>query len=199
MWQLLVTGGYTMIPLFICSVLALAIVIEKTIILKINRVMNPRLVNAAREVHNPTGIERLLDMCSRYRGAFSNIVRCVLINRGLSKSVNQEQTELEGKIQANNLERGLVILEVIAAIAPLLGLLGTVLGLVDVFHVVAKLGVGQTAAFSSGIAKALITTVVGLVIAIPTLVTCSYFSKKVAALVLAMEREATGLINKLYG
>ena len=198
MWKLLVTGGYTMFPLFICSVLVLAVIIEKTIVLKAKRVMNAKLVKAVRDVHNPTGIGSLLDMCSRYRGAFSKIANSVLLNRNLSKAVNQEQTVLEGKVQINNLERGLVILEVIAAIAPLLGLLGTVLGLVDVFHVVSKVGIGQTAAFSSGIAKALITTVVGLVIAIPSLVAYSYFSRRVSGLVLAMEKEATGLINKIY-
>lgn len=198
MWRLLVTGGYTMIPLFICSVLTLAIVIEKTILMKTRRVINPVLVRAVRDIHNPTGLEALLEMCKSCSGAFSNIVKSVLVNCSLPKSVNQEQTELEGKVQVNNMERGLVVLEVVAAIAPLLGLLGTVLGLVDVFHVVAKLGIGQTAAFSSGIAKALITTVVGLVIAIPALVAYSYFSKKASALVLVMEKEATGLINKLY-
>lgn len=198
MWKLLVTGGYTMFPLFICSVLVLAVIIEKTIVLKVKRVMNPLLVKAVRSVHNPTGIESLLGVCSRYRGAFSKIVNSILVNRNLSKGVNQEQTELEGKVQTSNLERGLVILEVIAAIAPLLGLLGTVLGLVDVFHVVSKLGIGQTAAFSSGIAKALITTVVGLVIAIPSLVAYSYFSRRVSGLILAMEKEAAGLINKIY-
>lgn len=198
MWKLFVTGGYTMVPLFVCSVLALAVIIEKTVLLKAKKVISPELVKAVRNVHNPIGIDRLVEICNKQKGAFSSIVRSVLTNRGAAKSVNQEQTEVEGKVQANNLERGLVVLEVIASIAPLLGLLGTVLGLVDVFHVVSKIGVGQTAAFSSGIAKALITTVVGLIIAIPSLVAYSYFSKKVSALVLEMEREATGLMNKLY-
>lgn len=197
MWKLLITGGYTMVPLFVCSVLALAIVIEKIIVLRSARVIPDALIKSIRGMRNPD-IQGIVQFCDNHPTPFSRIVKAVLGNRQFSKVANQEQVQLEGKTQTNILERGLVMLEVIAAVAPLLGLLGTVLGLVDVFQVVSKLGVGQTEAFSSGIAKALITTVVGLIIAIPTLVAYSYFSKKVNGLVLIMEREATALLNKIY-
>lgn len=197
MWQLLFKGGYTMIPLFICSVLALAIVIEKMFVLRAARVIPRPLLRAIKEMQNPE-FQRVLDICHLYPTPFAKIAQAGLVNRQLSKAANCEQVQLEGKMQSNNLERGLVILEVVAAIAPLLGLLGTVIGLVDVFHVVSQLGLGQTAAFSSGIAKALVTTVVGLIVAIPSLVACSYFSRKVNNLVLLMEREATDLVNKIY-
>jgi len=198
MWKLLLTGGYTMIPLFICSVLSLAIIIEKTVVLKASRVINNEVLLTVRKFRGKEQLTTLSSLCIKYRGAFSNIINNLIINSNLSKTANKEQTEMEGKIETSRLEKGLVVLEVIAAIAPLLGLLGTVIGLVDVFHVVSKLGVGQTSAFSSGIAKALITTVVGLIIAIPTLVAYSYFSKKVNNLVIAMEKEATSLINRIY-
>ena len=186
-----------MIPLFICSVLALAIVIEKMFTLRAARVIPDPLLRAIRDMRNPDSQQVVL-ICDRYPTPFAYIAKAGLVNRQLSKAANREQVMLEGKSQANNLERGLVILEVVAAIAPLLGLLGTVIGLVDVFHVVSQLGLGQTAAFSSGIAKALVTTVVGLIVAIPALVAYSYYSRKVNNLIIVMEREATALVNKLY-
>lgn len=196
-WKLIVAGGWTMIPLFICSILALAIVIEKAIILRTSRVIPEKVIKGISS--NPIKIDEISNLCSAYPSAFSAIIKTVLNNRNFQKSANQENTQLEGKIQVNRLERGLVVLEVVAAVAPLLGLLGTVLGLVDVFFVITKMGIGQTAAFAAGIAKALITTVVGLIIAIPSLIACRYFSKRVENLVLAMEKEASNLINKLYG
>lgn len=197
MWKLIVAGGWTMIPLFICSILALAIVIEKAIILRTSRVIPEKVIKGISS--NPIKIDEISNLCSAYPSAFSAIIKTVLNNRNFQKGANQENTQLEGKIQVNRLERGLVVLEVVAAVAPLLGLLGTVLGLVDVFFVITKMGIGQTAAFAAGIAKALITTVVGLIIAIPSLIACRYFSKKVENLVLSMEKEASNLINKIYG
>lgn len=197
MWQLLVAGGYTMIPLFICSVLTLAIAIEKTILIRTNRVIPEKLIERIRR--NPIDIDGISGLCETYKSPFSTIIKTVLVNRSFQKSANQENTQLEGKAQVNSLEKGLVVLEVVAAVAPLLGLLGTVLGLVDVFHVITKMGIGQTAAFAGGIAKALITTVVGLIIAIPALISYRYFSKKVEDLVLIMEKEAGNLINRIYG
>ena len=198
MFKLLLTGGYTMVPLLICSVITLAVIIEKMIVLRFNRVIHPIVVQGISKVKNVKELNGLIVLCNRYKGAFSSIICNISRNSTLSKEANKEQTEMEGKVETNRLEKGLVVLEVIAAISPLLGLLGTVIGLVDVFQVVSKLGIGQTSAFSSGIAKALITTVVGLIIAIPSLVAHSYFSKKVKNLVLAMEKEATSLINNIY-
>ena len=197
MLQMLITGGYTMIALFVCSILILAIIIEKSILLRGKKVVPRDLLDS---VNNKSANDAvIMHLCNSYNSPFSNIVRTTMDNRNLEKDSNQEITKLEGKTQIKRMERGLVILEVVAAVAPLLGLLGTVLGLVDVFHVVAKLGVGQTGAFSSGIAKALITTVVGLIIAIPALVAYRYFSKKVDSMALQMEKGAMNLINRLYG
>lgn len=196
-WRLLIAGGYTMIPLGICSVLALAIVIEKAIVLRIHRVIPDGLVEGVR--HNPIDINNITNLCNTYPSPFSMIIKAVLANRSFQKGANQESTQLEGKAQVNSMERGLVVLEIVCAVAPMLGFLGTVLGLVDVFFVISKIGMGQTAAFAGGIAKALITTVVGLIIAIPALIAYRYFSKKIENLVLMMEKEASNLINKIYG
>ena len=96
------------------------------------------------------------------------------------------------------LERRLLVLEVITAVAPLLGLLGTVLGLESIFGIISELGLGQAKAFSGGLAEAIRTTVFGLFIAIPSLVAYSYFDKKVDTFVLEMEEYSMHVLNKLY-
>ena len=186
-----------MIPLLICSVLSVALIIEKSIVLGARRVIPEgllRIVNA-----NPLDVDRISAFCEMHPGPCSSIIKTVLANRSFQKSANQENTQLEGKVQVNRMEKGLTALEVVSAIAPLLGLLGTVIGLVDVFQVISKTGAGQTTAFASGIAKALITTVAGLIIAIPSFIAYRYFAAKVENLVLAMEKEAGNLINRIYG
>jgi len=198
MWNLLMTGGYTMIALLICSILAVAIIIEKIFVLKESNVLNPLLIDRMKNVHRASDINAAFKLSEDYPCPFSSIVQSILTNKEKTKSINEKETEFEGKLQRDALERGLSVLEVIAAIAPLLGLLGTVLGLVNVFHVMANVGVGRIAAFSNGISKALITTVAGLIIAIPSLIAYRYFSKKVSSLILRMEKEASVLINRLY-
>ena len=91
-----------------------------------------------------------------------------------------------------------MVLEIITAITPLLGLLGTVLGMSQVFDVISEVGLGQTKAFSGGIAQALRTTIIGLGVAIPSLIAYSFFDRKVDNLVLEMEKHSMSLLNKIY-
>ena len=95
------------------------------------------------------------------------------------------------------LEKGLIVLETIAAIAPLMGLLGTVLGMIHVFAVIKEQGIGQTAALSGGISEALLTTVAGLFIAIPVLIAYYYFNQKSESLILDIENYTNTLITKI--
>lgn len=106
---------------------------------------------------------------------------------------------MEGRQAAAVLARGLIVLEVVAAIAPLLGLLGTVLGMVDVFNEITAEGLGQPGQLSSGIKEALYTTVAGLCIGIPALAAHTYFRHKAETLSLEMERFSVRLLSNLYG
>ncbi len=92
----------------------------------------------------------------------------------------------------------LIVLEIIAVVAPLLGLLGTVLGMSQVFDVISEIGLGQTKAFSGGIAQALRTTIIGLSVAIPSLIAYSSFDRKVDNLILEMEKYSMMILNKLF-
>jgi biopolymer transport protein ExbB len=116
----------------------------------------------------------------------------------LSREEKVLDIQATGRQEARSLERMLIVLEVITAITPLLGLLGTVLGMSQVFDVISEVGLGQTKAFSGGIAQALRTTIVGLGVAIPSLIAYSSFDRKVDNLILEMEKYSMLLLNKLY-
>jgi biopolymer transport protein ExbB len=103
----------------------------------------------------------------------------------------------QGRQEIRTLERGLVALETVAAISPLLGLFGTVLGILKVFNVITRMGVGQATALSGGISEALITTIVGLAIAIPAVVAYNYLSSRAENLVLDIEKHTTELMRKI--
>ena len=125
-------------------------------------------------------------------------MRRILTNNHLSREEKFIDIQAAGRQETKALEKRLLVLEVITAVAPLLGLLGTVLGLEDIFGIISELGLGQAKAFSGGLAEAIRTTVFGLFIAIPSLVAFSYFDKKVDTFVLEMEEYSMHILNKLY-
>lgn len=196
-WQFLVKGGIMMIPLAICSVLGLAIVIEKAISLKRKKVIVPEIVNVLENIKGPDDIGLALSICEKHQGPFANVIRVGLENRRLPKEEIKESLEDQGRQEVHTLERGLVILDTIAGIAPLLGLLGTVIGILKVFNVIAELGVGQATALSGGISEALITTIMGLSIGIPAVVVYNYFTNKAEELVLEIEKHSSALLKKV--
>jgi biopolymer transport protein ExbB len=121
-----------------------------------------------------------------------------LDNSDLERYEIKEVIEDQGRQEVRQLERGLTILETIAVISPLMGLLGTVLGMIKVFGVIKEQGIGQAAALSGGISEALITTVTGLFIGIFTLIFYNYFTKKAESFVLDIEKYCNFLIHKIH-
>lgn len=195
--DLLAKGGIIMIPLFLCSIAALTVVIEKAITLRRRKIIVPEVVSVLESVKGANDFELAVAICDKHRGPFAGIVRLALENRHLSREELKESLLDQGRQEVHRLERGLGVLETVAGIAPLLGLLGTVLGLLKVFKVISVMGVGQAAALAGGISEALITTIVGLFIAIPTLVAFNYYSDKAESLVLEVEKYSNRLLNKL--
>jgi biopolymer transport protein ExbB len=196
-WNMLVKGGVVMIPLMLTSVIALAVVIERGLFLRRSRILNPDLIQLILNIQNPGELKGALDTLKHQDGSFINIVRVALGHQHVSTEDIRESIVDQGRRETRRLEQGLVVLETVAGISPLLGLLGTVIGMVKVFTVISESGLGQTQLLSGGISEALITTVVGLSIAIPTLIAYNYFNHKVEDLVLEIEQYSTQLINKL--
>lgn len=194
----LMGGGPIMIPLFICSILALAVIMERAISLRRSRVIKPELIYIINVIKGPKDIQTVINRCDIIKGPFSNIIKRTISNTHLSREEKVLDIQVAGRQEARNLERMLIVLEVITAITPLLGLLGTVLGMSQVFDVIAEVGLGQTKAFSGGIAQALRTTIIGLGVAIPSLIAYTSFDRKVDNLVLEMEKYSMSLLNRIY-
>ncbi len=191
-------GGPIMIPLFICSVLALAVILERAINIRKDRIIRPELVDVINAIRGPEDVQIVFARCNAIKGPFSNIIKRTISNNHLSREEKVLDIQVAGRQEARSLERMLIVLEVVTAIAPLLGLLGTVLGMSQVFDVISEVGLGQTKAFSGGIAQALRTTIIGLSVAIPSLIAYSSFDRKVDNLILEMEKYSMLLLNKLY-
>ena len=197
-FEVLKQGGLVMLPLALCSVTAAAIAVERAVALRRRTVVPPGLVAAVDAFTAGSDPEALRTACRRSGGAFARIVEAVLDARRLDRTQAIETMHAIGRTQVGSLERGLTLLEIIASTSPLLGLLGTVLGMVNVFNVITAHGIGDPQVLSDGISKALITTVAGLSVAIPSLACHSWFSRRVDDLAVEMHERATALLAKLY-
>jgi len=195
----LIRGGLFMWPLLICSVVALTVIILRTIALRRKNVL-PLVIESEIERLVPGGSpERLARIVREDDSSLARITRIAMQNLRAPRSENIEAVETRARHEMVILERGLIVLEIITGIAPLLGLIGAVSGLVHVFsHLGLGTGAADTKAIALGIAEALNATVFGLSIAVPTLIAFSYFSKKVEVMSVEMETLVVELISKCY-
>lgn len=191
-------GGVVMIPLLLTSVVGLAVIIERFFFLRRGKIIRPELVNIIYQLNSVDDIRRSIASLKIQEGPFINIIHSTLRHADLSKEEMKELIDDQGRQESRHLERGLVIIETVASISPLLGLLGTVIGMIKVFQVISIEGLGQTQSLSAGISEALLTTVVGLSIAIPTLIAYNYFNQKVQDLVLEIEKHSSYLFHKIH-
>ena len=190
-------GGIMIYPLLATSILALAVFFERMLALRKKHVLNPAFVKGLEHAENQNDIKKMLDSGLVKKGPFFNIIIKAFEYRHHSRDEMKEAVINQGRKETHFLEKGLIILEIIAGIAPLMGLLGTVLGMIKVFNVISEYGLGQTQALSGGISEALITTVIGLSIAIPAMIAFHYFSHKVENLILEMEEYSANVLEKI--
>lgn len=196
-WHFLQQGGITMFPLGLCSLVGVAVIIEKLLSLRRRKVLTPEVVSVIESISSPKDVDLVLSVCQKHNGPLSNIIRTALEHRSLPHEQMKEIIIDRGRQEVRALERGLVALETVAAISPLLGLFGTVLGILKIFKVISQMGVGQAAALAGGISEALITTIVGLAIGIPALAVYNYFTKRAEDLVLDIEDQTSALLLKI--
>lgn len=198
MLEIVVAGGWVMFPIILCSILAAAIIIERLWTLKPARVVPRDLARrvwdlVSRDQLTPASLQEL-----RAGSPLGQILAAGLANRHLDRGVMKEGIEDTGRHVVHELERYLNTLGTIAAISPLLGLLGTVTGMIRTFSALTVGGVGDPAALAGGISEALITTAAGLMVAIPALIAYRYLRGRVDALVVQMEQEAIALVEALH-
>ncbi len=186
-----------MYPLLISSVTALAVALERLWYLRRKKILVPEIISILEQIKAPADLKIARSICEKFEGPFSRIVQTSLDNQDLPPEELRALAEDQGRQEVRVLQRGLVTLETVAAIAPLLGLLGTVLGMIKVFNVIETLGVGQAKALSGGISEALLTTATGLFIGIPALIIYNFFSSRVEVFILDMEKNVILLLNKI--
>jgi len=197
MWAIFVKGGFIMIPIAALSILGLAVVMEQAINLRQSRSINREIVNVVEQIQSPADIPMALRTCERYRSPFAGIIRTGLEEFEQPLPVIRQAMEDTGRREVKRLEKYMVVLETVAAASPLLGLLGTVFGMIDVFSVISVQGVGQTGRLAGGIAQALITTATGLSIGIPALVCYNFFDSRIGGIVVKIDAHAHELLKRI--
>ncbi|MGD8557695.1 MAG: MotA/TolQ/ExbB proton channel family protein [Chromatiales bacterium] len=198
MLELVKAGGWLMLPILICSVLALAIIIQRFYTLRRSRVIPDGALQSVYRQYKAGNLTSEYINSLRENSPLEQILAAALINRNQPRAVMKEAIEEEGRQIVHGLEYFLGALATIAAITPLLGLLGTVLGMIDVFAAIVTAGVGNPGVLAGGISKALITTAAGLSIAIPALIFHEILSSRVDQLILDMEDKAVQMVDVLH-
>ena len=197
MLEIILAGGWLMAPILLCSTLAVAIIIERFWSLRRSKVVPDGVGSmvedwAARHELDLRHLGRL-----RAESALGRVLAAALANRNRPRDIMKEAVEDTGRHVVHELERFLNTLGTIAGIAPLLGLLGTVIGMIKVFSAIMLHGVGNANELAGGISEALITTAAGLTVAIPSYFFYRYFRGKVAEYVVSMEEQAISLIEAI--
>ncbi len=199
MLELVQAGGWLMYPILLCSAIAMGIIAERLWTLQKRKVIPEKLMNG---IWTLLKSDKLTDKHIQEietGSPLGKVLAAGLINRHLSRELVRESIEETGRFVAHELERFINALGTISTIAPLLGLLGTVIGMIKVFTTITAVGVGDPATLAGGISEALITTAAGLTVAIPTVIFHRYLKRKIDELVMSMEQEAMKLVEVLHG
>ena len=199
MLELVKAGGWLMVPIIACSVLALAIVAERFWTLQRRRVVPGHLVAQVWNLHRHGKLDAAQIGRLRTSSPLGRILAAGLMNRQHDREVMKESIEEAGRQVVHQLERYLNTLGTVASISPLLGLLGTVIGMIKVFSAIMSHGVGDPGVLAGGISEALITTAAGLSVAIPSLMFHRFFTGRVDELVITMEEEALKIVEVMHG
>jgi len=200
-WELIVSGGPIMIPIVLCSFLAVAIVIEKFIYFSMIKADPQKMRKIVFDLVKNNKIKEAVAYCEDSPSPIAKVMEAGLLKFGSSKEEVKEALNDASIFEIPKLERRLTALATIAHISPLLGLLGTVTGMAANFHTIqvraASLNPVTPGDLAGGIWEALLTTVAGLVVAIPTFVIYNYLVSRINRFILEMEHSATELLNYL--
>ncbi len=199
MLELVKSGGWLMVPILLCSVVAMAIIAERFWTLQRKRITPSNLVVQVWQWAKSGNLDDDRIRALRKSSPLGRILAAGLVNRDTSRALMKESIEDVGRHVVHELDRYLNTLGTIASITPLLGLLGTVIGMIKVFAVITTQGVGNPGVLAGGISEALITTAAGLTVAIPTLMFHRYFRGHVDELVVTMEQEALKMVEAMHG
>lgn len=198
MYEIVVAGGWLMIPILLCSVVAIAIVFERSWTLSASSITPQNLLSSVWKNYRSKKltVDRIIEL--RNDSPLGEIFAAGLANLKHGRAVMKDAMEEAGNKVTHDLERFLSVLGTIATVSPLLGLLGTVLGMIEVFSEIMISGTGNAGVLAGGISKALITTAAGLSVAIPAMVFHRHFERKIDGIVVEMEQQSTRLVGAIF-
>ncbi|MCK5889706.1 MAG: MotA/TolQ/ExbB proton channel family protein [Methylococcales bacterium] len=199
MFDLIKNGGWLMFPIILCSIGMMGIVVERFWSLKRSKILPDDLVPQILQLVKTDKLDEPLLRRIKLSSPLGQILSSGLVNRHHGREMMKTSIEETGRQVVNDLERFLNTLGTIASITPLLGLLGTVVGMIKVFAAIMSHGVGDPGILAGGISEALITTAAGLTVAIPSLIFHRYFERLVDEYVINMEEEALRMVDVIHG
>lgn len=199
MWELIKSGGWIMLPIVVCSIIAVAIVAERLWTLRPFWISPPHLLGQVWRWMQDQQMDQARFQELRAGSPLGQILAAGLANSRHGRDIMKESIQEAGVKVVSELERYLTPLGTIAAITPLLGLLGTVLGMIEIFSAFMGSGMANAPQLAGGIAKALVTTAAGLFVAIPALFFHRFLQRRVDQLVVNMEQEAIKLVEVVQG
>ncbi len=186
-----------MIPLGVCSVLAVAVILERSFSLRTRRVIRLDVLQRVKDLLVDNKIGEAMTVCRRQPSVMGRILLSAIMNHDRDREELKTIVEDAGRQEVPTLDRYLGVLGTISAVAPLLGLTGTVFGMIRTFAVISEKGIAHPSQLAGGISEALITTATGLVIAIPALIFFNYFTSKADRMVLEIEKHSFRLVDAL--
>jgi biopolymer transport protein ExbB len=195
MYEIVKAGGIMMVPIIIASIIAIAIIVERLWSLQRDRVLPRELFEKVWQWVESNQLQDKHVLALQQNSPLGKVLAAGLMNRHRPREVMREAIEDAGRHVIHELERFMSALGTIAGIAPLLGLLGTVFGMIRTFNSITTTGIGNPATLASGIAEALVATAAGLTVAIPSLICFRLLRRRVDGLVVEMEKEAIKLVQ----
>ena len=195
---LLCKGGYVMIPLILCSMVSVTVLIERYITIKRAQTDMSDVARRAEDLLYEGKVDKAIDLLDRQDTPVARVLTAGIRSRHLGERGAERSMEEQGTRETSGLTHRLGALDTIITIAPLLGLLGTVTGMISAFHVIAaKEGISTPTAITGGVAEALIATATGLAIAIFTLVGYNHLQERIKKIVCDMESKGSAMVNVL--
>jgi biopolymer transport protein ExbB len=198
-FELVKEGGWVMLPIILCSIAAMGIIAERLWALRREKICPRQLVDQIWQWARSGRLEAAQITAVRASSPLGRVLAAGLLNRHHGREIMKSSIEDTGRHVVHELERYLNTLGTIAAVSPLLGLLGTVIGTIQVFHAISAAGTGNPQVLSGGLSTALLTTASGLIVAIPSLMFYRYFRGRVDGIVVEMEQEALRMVEILHG
>ncbi|MEO8017174.1 MAG: MotA/TolQ/ExbB proton channel family protein [Pseudomonadota bacterium] len=197
MWELVRAGGAFMVPIIVCSIAAVGIFLERLWTLQRKRVLPQELIKRISQLAETNQVNVKVIEALEKNSPLGRVLAAALANRDRGRDIMMERVQDTGRHVVHELERFLNSLGTIASISPLLGLLGTVAGIINAFNAVMLGGMGDPRMLAGGISQALITTAGGLAVAIPSFIAYRYLRGKVERIVIDMEKIAVAFADSL--